>query len=125
MMPEKAPIRRIVNTILIYAVRDGAKEIRFSTCKERKAFDVYFLCNDELKLQMKIPLYVQQPLYEELRETMGATNDFPFVLHSPELEIKIGFNLSLAIKGEDAVLTLDSHFVRDEGEDEEHCMMLD
>lgn len=62
---EETPIQRITNTILLYAVRDGASQIRL-----RAGIDVHvsYLIDDEWQEQMELPAYVWKDLRAHLIE---------------------------------------------------------
>jgi hypothetical protein len=58
------PVERIVNTILFYALKDGATRIRLT--RQEWGFQVEYEIDGQWNLQMKIPGYVWQPLQNEL-----------------------------------------------------------
>ena len=62
---DEAPIARIVNTILHYALRDGATRIYLD--KHAKGIGVFYKVGDEWREQMKIPNYIWVPVREYLQ----------------------------------------------------------
>jgi type IV pilus assembly protein PilB len=64
-MSEEAPIIRIVNTILLYALRDGASDIHIEP--QAKGVRVRYRIDGVLHEQMKIPQYVLNPLISRIK----------------------------------------------------------
>ena len=61
----EAPIIRIVNTILMYAIKDGASDIHIEP--QRKGVRVRYRIDGVLHEQMKVPQYVLGPLISRLK----------------------------------------------------------
>lgn len=64
-MAEEAPIIRIVNTILLYALRDGASDIHIEP--QQKGVRIRYRIDGVLHEQMKIPQYVLNPLISRVK----------------------------------------------------------
>ncbi len=62
---QEAPIIRIVNTILMYAIKDGASDIHIEP--QRKGVRVRYRIDGVLHEQMKVPQYVLGPLISRLK----------------------------------------------------------
>ncbi len=62
---EEAPIIRIVNTILMYALKDGASDIHIEP--QRKGVRIRYRIDGVLHEQMKIPPYVLNPLVSRIK----------------------------------------------------------
>ena len=62
---DEAPIIRIVNTILMYAIKDGASDIHIEP--QRKGVRVRYRIDGVLHEQMKVPQYVLGPLISRLK----------------------------------------------------------
>ena len=62
---EGRPIERITDTILLYAVRDGASEIRL---RAGVGIQLHYFIDDDWKEQMRIPGYVWNDLRAHLQE---------------------------------------------------------
>ena len=61
----EAPIIRIVNTILMYAIRDGASDIHIEP--QRKGVRIRYRIDGVLHEQMKVPQYVLGPLVSRVK----------------------------------------------------------
>lgn len=72
-----SPIHRIVDTILLYAVKDNASQVRIT--RHERGVQVEYQIESEWREQMKIPLYVWYQLQNELqtRAESGAVNLLP------------------------------------------------
>jgi type IV pilus assembly protein PilB len=68
---DEAPIIRIVNTILMYAIRDGASDIHIEP--QRKGVRIRYRIDGVLHEQMKVPQYVLNPLISRIK-IMGDMN---------------------------------------------------
>ena len=64
-MAEEAPIIRIVNTVLLYALRDGASDIHIEP--QQKGVRIRYRIDGVLHEQMKIPQYVLNPLISRIK----------------------------------------------------------
>jgi type IV pilus assembly protein PilB len=64
-LAEEAPIIRIVNTILMYAIKDGASDIHIEP--QRKGVRVRYRIDGVLHEQMKVPQYVLNPLISRIK----------------------------------------------------------
>jgi len=64
-MADEAPIIRIVNTILMYAIRDGASDIHVEP--QRKGVRIRYRIDGVLHEQMKVPQYVLNPLVSRIK----------------------------------------------------------
>ncbi|MEO6909168.1 MAG: GspE/PulE family protein [Abditibacteriaceae bacterium] len=64
-LADEAPIIRIVNTILMYAIRDGASDIHIEP--QRKGVRVRYRIDGVLHEQMKVPQYVLNPLVSRIK----------------------------------------------------------
>ena len=62
---DEAPIIRIVNTILLYALRDGASDIHIEP--QQKGVRIRYRIDGVLHEQMKIPQYVLNPLISRIK----------------------------------------------------------
>lgn len=62
---DEAPIIRIVNTILLYALRDGASDIHIEP--QSKGVRIRYRIDGVLHEQMKIPQYVLNPLISRIK----------------------------------------------------------
>ena len=62
---DEAPIIRIVNTILMYAIRDGASDIHIEP--QRKGVRIRYRIDGVLHEQMKVPQYVLGPLVSRVK----------------------------------------------------------
>ena len=62
---DEAPIIRIVNTILMYAIRDGASDIHVEP--QRKGVRIRYRIDGVLHEQMKVPQYVLNPLISRIK----------------------------------------------------------
>jgi type IV pilus assembly protein PilB len=62
---DEAPIIRIVNTILMYAVKDGASDIHIEP--QRKGVRIRYRIDGVLHEQMKVPQYVLNPLVSRIK----------------------------------------------------------
>ena len=62
---EEAPIIRIVNTILLYAIKEGASDIHIEP--QSKGVRVRYRIDGVLHEQMKIPQYVLNPLISRIK----------------------------------------------------------
>ena len=62
---EEAPIIRIVNTILLYAIKEGASDIHIEP--QAKGVRVRYRIDGVLHEQMKIPQYVLNPLISRIK----------------------------------------------------------
>ena len=63
---EDDPIHRILNTFLLYAVKDGASQIRMQA---GIGIRVQYLIGDEWHEQMRLPAFVWEPLHALLLKT--------------------------------------------------------
>ena len=63
---DQDPIHRILNTILLYAARDGATQIRVRAGLNVR---VHYLINDEWQEQIRIPDYIWMPMRKLLLQT--------------------------------------------------------
>ncbi|MDQ3815282.1 MAG: Flp pilus assembly complex ATPase component TadA [Armatimonadota bacterium] len=63
---DEAPIIRIVNTILVYAIRDKASEIHIEPQGEE--VPVSYCIDGVMHTQMKIPTYVLKPVVARIKE---------------------------------------------------------
>jgi type IV pilus assembly protein PilB len=70
-MADEAPIIRIVNTILMYAIKDGASDIHIEP--QQKGVRIRYRIDGVLHEQMKIPPYVLGPLVSRIK-IMGDMN---------------------------------------------------
>ncbi len=61
----EAPIIRIVNTVLLYALRDGASDIHIEP--QQKGVRIRYRIDGVLHEQMKIPQYVLNPLISRIK----------------------------------------------------------
>ena len=64
-LADEAPIIRIVNTILMYAIKDGASDIHIEP--QRKGVRVRYRIDGVLHEQMKVPQYVLNPLISRIK----------------------------------------------------------
>jgi type IV pilus assembly protein PilB len=64
-LAEEAPIIRIVNTVLLYALKDGASDIHVEP--QQKGVRIRYRIDGVLHEQMKIPQYVLNPLIRALK----------------------------------------------------------
>ncbi|HEX8465381.1 MAG TPA: ATPase, T2SS/T4P/T4SS family, partial [Abditibacterium sp.] len=64
-LAEEAPIIRIVNTVLLYALRDGASDIHIEP--QQKGVRIRYRIDGVLHEQMKIPQYVLNPLISRIK----------------------------------------------------------
>jgi len=62
---EEAPIIRIVNTVLLYALKDGASDIHIEP--QAKGVRIRYRIDGVLHEQMKIPQYVLHPLISRIK----------------------------------------------------------
>ena len=67
------PIVRIADTILLYAIKDGADSVEMVP-KER-GLAVFYNINGEPREQMKLPIYVHDPILEELKLRFDFQDD--------------------------------------------------
>lgn len=70
-MADEAPIIRIVNTILMYAIKDGASDIHIEP--QQKGVRIRYRIDGVLHEQMKVPQYVLGPLVSRIK-IMGDMN---------------------------------------------------
>jgi type IV pilus assembly protein PilB len=70
-LADEAPIIRIVNTILMYAIKDGASDIHIEP--QQKGVRVRYRIDGVLHEQMKVPQYVLNPLVSRIK-IMGDMN---------------------------------------------------
>ena len=70
-LADEAPIIRIVNTILMYAIKDGASDIHVEP--QRKGVRIRYRIDGVLHEQMKVPQYVLNPLISRIK-IMGDMN---------------------------------------------------
>lgn len=70
-LADEAPIIRIVNTILMYAIKDGASDIHIEP--QRKGVRIRYRIDGVLHEQMKVPQYVLNPLISRIK-IMGDMN---------------------------------------------------
>ncbi len=64
-LAEEAPIIRIVNTVLLYALKDGASDIHIEP--QQKGVRIRYRIDGVLHEQMKIPQYVLNPLISRIK----------------------------------------------------------
>jgi type IV pilus assembly protein PilB len=64
-LADEAPIIRIVNTILMYAIKDGASDIHIEP--QQKGVRVRYRIDGVLHEQMKVPQYVLNPLVSRIK----------------------------------------------------------
>jgi len=64
-LAEEAPIIRIVNTVLLYALKDGASDIHVEP--QAKGVRIRYRIDGVLHEQMKIPQYVLNPLISRIK----------------------------------------------------------
>jgi len=64
-LADEAPIIRIVNTILMYAVKDGASDIHVEP--QQKGVRIRYRIDGVLHEQMKVPQYVLAPLVSRIK----------------------------------------------------------
>ncbi|MBW3635383.1 MAG: Flp pilus assembly complex ATPase component TadA [Armatimonadetes bacterium] len=64
-LAEEAPIIRIVNTVLLYALKDGASDIHVEP--QQKGVRIRYRIDGVLHEQMKIPQYVLAPLISRIK----------------------------------------------------------
>ncbi len=64
-LADEAPIIRIVNTVLLYALRDGASDIHIEP--QQKGVRIRYRIDGVLHEQMKIPQYVLNPLISRIK----------------------------------------------------------
>ncbi len=64
-MADEAPIIRIVNTILMYAIKDGASDIHIEP--QQKGVRIRYRIDGVLHEQMKVPQYVLNPLVSRIK----------------------------------------------------------
>jgi len=62
---DEAPIVRIVNTILMYAIKDNASEIHIEP--KIRGVQIFYRVDGELREQMKVPKYVLKPLVQRIK----------------------------------------------------------
>ena len=62
---DEAPIIRIVNTILMYAIKDGASDIHIEP--QQKGVRIRYRIDGVLHEQMKVPQYVLNPLVSRIK----------------------------------------------------------
>ena len=109
-MLDKAPIRRILNTILSYAVADGVRQIRLESKPPSKGLPILFRRPDgEFEQQMAAPKYVQRPLFDEIKSRC-VDGKFLFSFVSSELEIELRFEVQAVVEDEVAALNLEIVF---------------
>lgn len=70
-LADEAPIIRIVNTILMYAIKDGASDIHIEP--QQKGVRIRYRIDGVLHEQMKVPQYVLNPLVSRIK-IMGDMN---------------------------------------------------
>ena len=81
---EEAPTKRITDTILLYAVRDGASKIRL---RAGTGIVVHYLIGDEWVEQMKIPGYIWKDLRAHLiGQSDNWTRPVPFEMDGQRFE---------------------------------------
>ncbi len=64
-LAEEAPIIRIVNTVLLYALKDGASDIHIEP--QQRGVRIRYRIDGVLHEQMKIPQYVLNPLISRIK----------------------------------------------------------
>jgi len=64
-MADEAPIIRIVNTVLMYAIKDGASDIHIEP--QQKGVRIRYRIDGVLHEQMKVPQYVLNPLVSRIK----------------------------------------------------------
>jgi type IV pilus assembly protein PilB len=70
-LADEAPIIRIVNTVLMYAIKDGASDIHIEP--QQKGVRIRYRIDGVLHEQMKVPQYVLNPLISRIK-IMGDMN---------------------------------------------------
>ena len=96
-------IRRIIATILIYAMADRTKDIHIYATE--KAIEVYFARDaDEWHLQMRIPLYTRAEFFAELRAIELRKDARELCFSNLETGIEFGWHMSLVFSSEEDVL---------------------
>ena len=82
---EDDPTRRILNTFLLYAVKDGASQVRL---RAGIGVRVHYLIGDEWHEQMRLPAFIWEPLHALLLKT---TNDWQSPIPFEKNEIPVEF----------------------------------
>ena len=104
MLPEEAPVERIFNTILFYALKASAQS--FTLDPTAKGILVLFQVGGEQREEMKMPQYVHKPLLASIRKmtTQGdaiATSERALIevrLKDEKLPLTINFNLEVELE---------------------------
>lgn len=106
---EGSPIKRITDTILLYAVRDGASQIRL---RAGIGIQVHYLIKDEWQEQMKMPSYVWNDLCVYLQEQSDdLTRPVIFQFEEKRFEFFPDFRRNFELPLETLILTLQSPLI--------------
>ena len=100
MSSEENPARHILAVTIGYAIREGAHKIRFVVVpanERRKHLFVSVLYGDDEEQwqeKMKLPAFVREALFEELRLFSQATESHGFELEMPYFGVKTCWHLT-------------------------------
>lgn len=117
MLPNPNPLSRIFNTLLLYALQDGARAIRLESGRTetnvqirmddartidlgpgQKEATIEFLIGEAWQPQMSIPSYVFAPLVAHIEAMQNASG--AIALRFVESELGLGLNFSLTLEKE-------------------------
>ncbi|MBW3635494.1 MAG: hypothetical protein KY445_03380 [Armatimonadetes bacterium] len=110
--PDDAPIKRILGTIVGYALTDAARGIHIEVPSAQQGFRIFYRLreNDELRQQMKLPFYAFKPLRDHLELLVGENGSFEVDLASEKHQISLTYVVEMSVQkapdGETIILKL-------------------
>lgn len=92
---DEAPIIRIVNTILLYAIKEEAREIWLEVPSQAQSFRVFYFLGEgqPLKEQITIPGYAWKPVEARLLEMVADDNAMDVVCQGVTYRIELSREL--------------------------------
>ena len=93
MLPNPNPLSRILNTLLLHALQDGARAIRLKSGS--KEVTVEFFIGESWREQLKIPAYVFAPLTAHIEAMQTAPGAIQLRFVESDFGLGIEFLLTL------------------------------
>ena len=111
-------IPRIVNSIVCFSHRDGAREIYLES--QPQALAVYYTINGEKKLWMDLPIYVLKPVIEHIKKlaAIGSSDSTGLIcvrMEDKNNQFRLNYNLRVQVNaspgGEELVLSFEDEYM--------------
>ncbi|HEX9995978.1 MAG TPA: hypothetical protein VGB45_02460 [Abditibacterium sp.] len=114
--PDEAPIIRIVNTILVYAIKNGADEIHLQRLPEDRGVKVCYLLHKSKTWheEMALPSSCYQPIVDRFTEMAGDEDFIELTCQGESYQLRTVHleeaSVQNGAQGETMVWKLDGHF---------------